>query len=257
MKFMGSKARIAKEILPIILEQRKPDQWYVEPFAGGMNTICEVTGNRLANDNNRYLIAMWWYLISGIDFGYDIPKDIPKDFYDSVREVYNRLEKGELPSSLYDTIYPTHLIGWVGFMGSANGRFFDGGYSGKSNTKIGTVRDYIAEAIRNVEKQAPKMHGCKLSVGDYYFMEIPDNSIIYCDPPYKDTKQYSTSANFDHDRFWEWCRQKSKQGHTVFISEYQAPADFRCVWEKPLKSSLSANGMIGGNKNSVEKLFTI
>jgi hypothetical protein len=32
------------------------------------------------------------------------------------------------------------MIGWIGWMGSANGRFFDGGYSGKSNTKIGTVR---------------------------------------------------------------------------------------------------------------------
>jgi DNA adenine methylase len=43
------------------------------------------------------------------------------------------------------------MIGWIGWMGSANGRFFDGGYSGKSNTKIGTVRDYIKEAISNIE----------------------------------------------------------------------------------------------------------
>ena len=34
---MGSKNRIAKFILPIILKERKPEQWYVEPFAGGMN----------------------------------------------------------------------------------------------------------------------------------------------------------------------------------------------------------------------------
>ena len=42
MKYMGSKARFTKEILPIILKDRKPEQWYVEPFAGGMNVICEV-----------------------------------------------------------------------------------------------------------------------------------------------------------------------------------------------------------------------
>ena len=29
MKYMGSKARIAKEILPIILKDRKPEQCYV------------------------------------------------------------------------------------------------------------------------------------------------------------------------------------------------------------------------------------
>jgi DNA adenine methylase len=56
---MGSKARFAKEILPIILKDRLPNQWYVEPFAGGMNTICEVDGKRLANDKNWFLIAMW------------------------------------------------------------------------------------------------------------------------------------------------------------------------------------------------------
>jgi len=57
MKYMGSKTRIAKHILPIILKNRKPGQWYVEPFAGGMNTIYQISGNRLASDNNKYLIA--------------------------------------------------------------------------------------------------------------------------------------------------------------------------------------------------------
>ena len=52
MKYMGSKARVAKEILPIILKDRVQDQWYVELFAGGMNVICEVEGNRIANDIN-------------------------------------------------------------------------------------------------------------------------------------------------------------------------------------------------------------
>ena len=34
MKYMGSKARFSKEILPIILKERTADQWYIEPFAG-------------------------------------------------------------------------------------------------------------------------------------------------------------------------------------------------------------------------------
>lgn len=36
---MGSKRRIAKDILPIILENRKENQFYVEPFVGGCNLI--------------------------------------------------------------------------------------------------------------------------------------------------------------------------------------------------------------------------
>ena len=65
MKYMGSKARFTKEILPIILKERKPEQWYVEPFVGGMNVICEVGGKRIANDNNYYLIEMWKGLANG------------------------------------------------------------------------------------------------------------------------------------------------------------------------------------------------
>ena len=58
MKYMGSKWRIAKHILPIILEGRKDGQYYVEPFCGGCNIIDKVPGNRIANDGNPYLIAL-------------------------------------------------------------------------------------------------------------------------------------------------------------------------------------------------------
>ena len=34
MKYMGSKNRHSKQILPIILKDRSPEQWYVEPFVG-------------------------------------------------------------------------------------------------------------------------------------------------------------------------------------------------------------------------------
>ena len=59
MKYMGSKNRIAKYLLPIILKDRKEGQWYVEPFVGGANMIDKVDGNRIGADNNEYLIAMW------------------------------------------------------------------------------------------------------------------------------------------------------------------------------------------------------
>ena len=57
MKYMGSKARIAKYILPIILKDRKPDQWYIEPFVGGANMIDKVEGSRIGADINELLIS--------------------------------------------------------------------------------------------------------------------------------------------------------------------------------------------------------
>lgn len=58
MKYMGSKNRLAKHLLPIILKGRKPNQWYVEPFVGGCNMIDKVKGLRLGSDVNGYLIAL-------------------------------------------------------------------------------------------------------------------------------------------------------------------------------------------------------
>ncbi len=233
MKYMGSKARFVKEILPIILKDRKSDQWYIEPFAGGMNAICEVQGNRIANDINPYLIEMWRVLVSGWK-----PRKYTREEY---KEIMNNKSK-----------YPLHKVGWVGFNCSYSGKWF-GGFAGETNTKIGTIRDYQTEAINNVVKQVEKMKGVLFQNKPYYELELPPNSIVYCDPPYEGTTKYA--IDFDHNIFWYWVRNISKQGHTVFVSEYNAPADFKCVWQKEAKSSLSANGVIGGNKVSIERLF--
>lgn len=48
MKFLGSKRRIVKDILPIMLKGRRPGQWWVEPFVGG--------GNVTGSDANYWVI---------------------------------------------------------------------------------------------------------------------------------------------------------------------------------------------------------
>ena len=141
-------------------------------------------------------------------------------------------------------------------MASANGRFFEGGFSGTSNTKSGAVRDYISESISNIKKQADLLQSIQFQCCTYDKTAIPTESIIYCDPPYKGTKKYSGEP-ISHDHFYQWCRTQRNNGHTVFVSEYEMPSDFKCVWQKEIKSSLSANGVTGGSKNSIERLFTL
>ena len=65
MKYMGSKNRIAKHILPIMLAERKEGQFWVEPFVGGANMIDKVDGNRIGADFNEYLISLWQELQKG------------------------------------------------------------------------------------------------------------------------------------------------------------------------------------------------
>lgn len=241
MKYMGSKNRIAKDILPIILKDRIKGQAFVDVFCGGCNLIDKVDGYRIANDNNKYLISMW----RGLQKGEKRPYKINKDVYSCARDLF----RGRKTDSKYKPKMNDFLIGWIGWMASYNGRFFDGGYSGHN---VGSKnRDYISEQIRNTEKQIDDIKGISFNYGDYKELEIPKNSIIYCDPPYKGTKKYSTSKDFDYDSFWEWCRNKSKEGHRVYISEYSAPDDFKVVWQKQVTNSMNQTK----TKKPIEKLF--
>lgn len=221
--------------MPIILEHRTEVQYYVEPFCGGLGTMDSVKGNRIASDKNKYLIAMW----KGLQSGSDRPKEISKELYSRARTEYNNRTNIE---------FTDFLIGWIGWMGSFNGRFFDGGYSGKTDK-----RNYVDEQIRNTEKQIDLLSGIDFQFGSYDEITIPNNSIIYCDIPYENTKQYSTSKNFDYHKFWNWCREMKNEGHIIFISEYNAPEDFKCVWSKEVTNSMHTNN----TSKPIEKLFTL
>ena len=63
-------------------------------------------------------------------------------------------------------------------------------------------------------------------------VEIPKGSVVYADPPYFGTKPISRQK-FDTNEFWDYMREISKD-NKVFISEQNAPDDFKCIWENPL-----------------------
>lgn len=238
MKYQGSKSRIVGEILPIMLKSMQPGMTFVDGFCGGCSVTQAVPQEykRIANDNNRYLIAMWEKLTT---INWQPTTTIDKAFYDKVRESWHK----------DDGKYEDALIGWVGFMASRNGRFFDGGYSGH-NAK---GRDYINENIRNTSRQIPFLMGVEWQCGSYECITMPKASLVYYDPPYKGTYGYSTSKNFDHDRFYDWARQMKRDGHTVYISEYNMPGDFSCVWQKQITNSIN----LTKTNQATERLWTL
>lgn len=62
MKYVGSKARISKYIIPILQDMidKNGIETYVEPFVGGGNLIEKIScKNRIGYDNNYYLIEFW------------------------------------------------------------------------------------------------------------------------------------------------------------------------------------------------------
>lgn len=242
MKYQGNKQRFVGDILPIMLKEMENCNAFVDIFCGSCSVIQKVPNKyvRIANDKNKYLIAMWKDLIDGKNF----PTMITKKLYDEIRGcVHWDSDK-----------YSEGLIGWCGFMASFNGRFVDGGYSGHNvKGSNGKTRDYIRENIQNTLPQIEELKGVKFYSGDYQDVKLPEKSLIYCDPPYKGTKQYYTSKDFDYERFYKWLRDKKEEGHTIFVSEYDMPGDFTVVWEKDVKVAQNPTK----TKKSTEKLFRL
>jgi DNA adenine methylase len=224
MQYMGSKNRIAKHLLPIMLEARNDRTW-VEPFVGGANMIDKVGGERIGSDTHKHLIS----LHKALQNGWIPPTDVSKEMYYEIKKNQDK--------------YSNELIGFVGFLCSFGGKWW-GGYAAD---KKGT--NFADRGSRVLTKQAKKLNGIVFKNVSYQDLEIPPNSLIYCDPPYEGTTKYKDGLN--HTEFWDWCRNKSKEGHTVFVSEYNAPVDFDCLKEVEHETILAKNSQY----KRIEKLF--
>ena len=55
----------------------------------------------------------------------------------------------------------------------------------------------------------------------YDEVEIPKDSCVYCDPPYRGTTGYQ--HEFDFDKFDNWLREAKQP---IYVSEYNMPEDF-------------------------------
>lgn len=240
MKYMGSKSRIAKYIVPILqgLIDKNRLQVYAEPFVGGANIIDKIQCNRrIAGDAQTYLIALY----DNLDKVPALPDFVTRDHYQEVQRCY-RERNGA---------FPDWYIGAIGFLASYNGKFFDGGYAKEALTKTGTRRNYYQEGLRNLVAQAPRLHGVEFLRGDYrQTCDHLDGALIYCDPPYQGTTAYASAPEFYHEEFWDWCRYMSDR-NIVLVSEQQARDDFVCIWERPVTRTLNN----AGRATAPERLF--
>ena len=84
-------------------------------------------------------------------------------------------------------------------------------------------------------------------------MPDPSETVIICDPPYRDTQGYQ--VEFDNDKFEQWCIDRAREGYEVFVCEYDIknPA-FEEVWSKEV---INCGGGNKNQKKSVEKLYHV
>jgi len=238
MKYIGSKARYAGEICPIL--QKYIDdlniKTYIEPFVGGFNVIDKIKcNNRVGND----LDSLVCDLVESCRRDPSLLKLLSTPSRDRFYEVRDN-------PAIFQNWYRAAIL----IFGSYNARVYGGCYGAVARTKDGKTRNYFDEAVNNFAKQLPALKDILISCADYKEIIPPKNetALIYCDPPYSDGIGYN--SEFDAVEFWEWCRKQSEK-HVVIVSEREAPDDFVCIWEQSAKSHLNNRS----KKAVVERLY--
>lgn len=239
MTFMGSKAKYADSICPILQQiiREKNIDTYIECFVGGANVIDKIQcANKFGYDRSDTLIA----LLKQAQTDWDgVLKEGSRELWDKGKAY---VKDGVMPEdmSLAD-------IGAIEFFASFSNGGFPRGYAKNTST-----RNYFQEAYRNMEKQAPSLKGITFNCQNYWELEPVKGALIYLDPPYANTKHYgyANQEKMDYNRFWNWVREISKDNY-VIISEQSAPEDFEIIWHKDVKRTAGKDN----NFAAVEKLF--
>jgi len=246
MKYLGSKSRVSKELVPIIQKYINDNniKTYIEPFVGGANIIDKVKcKHRVGSDIDNIPISLFNYYVNNADKLDELPHLPTKGHFYDVRN--NPLN--------YSKFYRSAIL----LFASYNARVYGGCYGAYATTKAGNIRNYFQESIRNFKKQIPNLTNIEFYNCDYRELDghcCLNNCVIYCDIPYKDTchkKEYL--YEFDHYKFYDWCIETSKN-NVVLISEYNMPSDkFECIWQQEVKTHLNNR-----NKQAkIEKLFIV
>jgi DNA adenine methylase len=224
--YHGGKQRIGLEIaenihiLSTILEDhgRIQIKGYCEPFCGMLGVyrhIPELFEDHIpklkykAGDANESVIKMW----QSAQKGWKPPtlKYSKSKFMQLAGDGKSSAEKG----------FVGHFYGYMG-------KYFKPFRNDVSITRI-------QRSAQRVSQMAQDLSMVLFSAGGYSQFSHVKNYIIYCDPPYEVQNYYYDEKNnkqkFDHEAFWNWCRKMS-ENNLVFVSEYNAPSDFKLVWEK-------------------------
>ena len=246
--YHGGKQRIGKQLAEVIvdisMEISEDDGFkikgYCEPFCGMLGVYRHIPElfedeeldnlNYRAGDTNGSVIAMW----KAAQKGWKPPKNVSEAQYDKMK--WNGKDSA--------------AKGFVGHQYAFGGQWFNG-YSrnyGKPTSAIESGRQRVMDI-------AQELTHVGFQNGSYTQYSNLNGFVIYCDPPYANTKCcYNETFSFNTQRFWEWC-EKMSDTNLVFVSSYTAPRGIECVFTSTHKLTGSCTG--NKSKKRIEKLYLI
>ena len=241
MWYMGGKFRQSKAIVEVLRPYVTSDTVYVEPFCGGMWSAARVARElhpkeMILNDINKPLMLLWKKCLEdGCDW---LPVDA-------------ELVEREYPHyrAVQDDNDP--LTAWYGTALSFGGKWFGGvarHTKGKQETTYEAERKSMYKKIDSLQTVETELY-----IGSYKDLEIPNEAVVYLDPPYEGRTKAHYFDSFNYDEFWEWVRELSKRC-VVFTSCFDCPPDFETVysWGDTVVRHLNSKGTDGTNERLVK-----
>lgn len=218
MRYLGGKSRIARQIIDIMSAERESNMPWVEPFVGSAKVISKVEGRRIGADANHEMIA----LLKAIRGGWKPPAKVSKEFYNEVKHNQDK--------------YSDHLKAFISIGCSFGGKRW-GSYAANDDREGRNTS--AVNALNSLMEIKQYLNDVELYACDYKSLSIPNRCLIYCDPPYANTAGYG--FEFNHTEFYDWCRDRVKEDHLVFVSEYSMPQDFEEIWSAEVNVSARAD----------------
>ena len=219
--YVGGKGRMIGEF-SLYLQQTDT---YIEPFFGGGAVFCYMRKHNLANryiinDLNPELIKIFKDLqfdATSIyeefkqheDYYFALPIDERQYLFNAELDNYNReMTSGRLLFIL-NTSFGSH---WYRDINTGKLSLSSGHNRIKSNTGTLIAKDEFYRWHKALE-------GVDITCVDYRSIDIPDNSIVFCDPPYLgvDRIYYKMFSNDDQKICFNWCCEISRNPEVSVI----------------------------------------
>lgn len=245
MQYVGGKGRgkIRNWVLDTLHAHSKPNQVYFEPFAGAGNIVSGVQATkRYASDYNLEMVALLQSVANGEKLARFDTLTV-SEYQSAVTE--SRLVASRIALALKDFVgcglsVHQHILDSLKDLPTqythTERAIITFGCSFAAKYAAGFARDtkgaqeeqvYFSRAINSYRNKRQFLEGVIFMACPYDLVQLPhDNMLIYCDPPYAQSKNYYNAPSFDHAKFYQWCRDMSTAGHTVLVSETQSPDDF-------------------------------
>ena len=271
LPYVGSKRKISKKIVELIKQNYGTDKTVYDLFGGGgaVTLECMINGIDVVYNDINDLPMRAIKKIASEDFEFLKTLLTPRDEFMELRNKENIDEIEYLRLVVNSFGYnQTQYLYAMEHSEIKNKIAKD--YIERFNTAKGyrvwnkSRNDYTRirqlERLADLERLQQKLkhidlNNLKIFDEDYAYFSDVENSIIYLDPPYKNTVSRAYK-NIDYERFTDWAKMMSKK-NIVIISEYTQPSDdFECIFE--FKNAYSS--MQGGQKRvngNYERLWAI